>query len=350
MENCYHGIASQCCSICIRAGGEPPRLRQPGRRDLLAPPHAESDNLGCGSIVIYPRKKDHPHPSFGLLDTKTTEVHVVGSPALWALELILKKAPNLKTIQVNQKVRELIKPAHEKLCADQGVKIVTGHRRPESVWPEGENRSPFFQKQRQFLLNLKGEQKELFDELLELGFEAALMTARYFCLKEEKFVSQRNLAPMFGITRPERANSVCIHVGAVLHYLDPSFETNEVSEKSTRGLKMQVAAIRRALSDQVERSEFLAWLKAGDYPKGLSREKLVTYFRLLGAQKDGRLNGLEKSDPRLHRALILSFGLDGSGKRKSAREVADLMESVNSSERAYELMRIALRTLGIKWV
>lgn len=346
-EKCRHNMIKAYCDHC--SGNEPPRIKQQvvtarGRIGIY-------DNLGGDGVVIYPRRRrGELHKSFKLLNSATIKVHIVGILPVFVLPLILEKAPGLKTLQITPRAEHLLKKKQRKLCTNHGVKIVFGHCRPGHAWEDTEEHSPAYRSHKKFFASLTDEQRALFDELLELKFRLALMTARYLCLGGEEYLPQQKVAVLFGMPRPEAASNVCIHVNGVRHYLDPTFKTGGSAKGCAKTIKQQVAVINGYFKNGDERQEFIDALNFLPIPTGLAQEKYPIYWRLRQAEKDGRIRRLKAIDFRLYRVLVLSFGLNGYGKCFTAKKVKSRVRSVGSAEWATALKRKAVEAVGIKWV
>jgi hypothetical protein len=260
---------------------------------------------------------------------------------LWAIELILEKAPCLRKIQVIPSMYGHLRPeSHLKLCADRGVEVVTGHIRPDRAWIEGENRSPFYKGQRSFFQNLQGEQKALWEELLAMNFESARMTARYFCLDNEVFISKRAIAEEYGYSL-DGAMEAYRKINAVISYLDPTFEVAMDAKRFAPGIKMKVERLRKYLDSADRERLLLAELGLSSIPNGLPVSRFETYKELLKAGQEGKLQRLPENQVR---ALDLRFGLT-SNTYLTLALVGELMKLTR--ERVRQLEEQSLDLLGI---
>src|SRR5208282_1193977 len=107
---CKHGMDSRFCALC--SPPEPMKLRaSPGHRTRLSSPTLRevtptlAHALGAKEYnYVLVRTTDcnrtNPGPTFSELSSRTTKVHIAGLPFLWAVEEILRRAPNLKVFQV----------------------------------------------------------------------------------------------------------------------------------------------------------------------------------------------------------------------------------------------------------
>lgn len=203
--------------------------------------------------------------------------------------------------------------------------------------------------QRSFLLDLEGEQKALFEELLSFGFESADMTARYFCLRDEEYLPQRKLAVEYGY--PERMYAwVSARILSVLHYLDPSFEVGEGAMRSARALRERVSRLREKLQDDTDHLRLVETFFA-TYGMRLAPNfplyRLEILEEVLKAKANGQLERLRMRDKVDYQALALRFGLDQpeGGIYRTLNEVGQLLNVTR--ERARQREERALAWLGI---
>lgn len=358
MEICKHGIVKEWCALC-----NPPKPKRPRRQ----PKEQERTTVhGAGVIhqqelfqsewVIVQVWRKRNNFNLARLSERTKLVHIDGHPFVWLIKEILKRAPKLETIQVTPTMGQKISDSTRKMCAKRNVCFRTGYWRPEYAWEEGENRSPFYVAPRAFLMSLEGEQKELFDELLALGFASAEMTSRYFCLKGEEFISQRALGEEFGFSGMGAASKVSAWVNGVIHYLDPEFEVGQDSSRRARNLKQRVRRIRRLLARTTIEKERLAneqqrlamlakTIGVTELPEGLPLARLDIFEALVKAKNDGSLEELKKRRSKAHLVIVLRFGLE-DGKYKTLQEVAGLLGGL-TRERIRQLEEQGLAILNI---
>jgi hypothetical protein len=299
-----------------------------------------------GSAVIH-TAKGREKCGIKHLTEKTTFVHINGPLNLWAVEGILQQAPNLKTIQVIPSMFKKLHPdSHLRLCQERGVAVVTGHVRPELVWEEGRIVSPHYQAQKAFLTGVSGDQKKLFDELIALGFEAALMTSRYYCLNGEEFLSQRALCADFGYG--ENINHYfSAKINAVLCYLDEAFEASLASKRLAKALRANVIRLRPYLESAELRKQCAERLRIPQLASKFPLARLDTFEKLLEAFRSGRLAQFALESPDDHRALVLRFGLEelALGAYRTLEEVGNLTGVTR--ERVRQREERALKILGI---
>ncbi|WKZ28625.1 MAG: sigma factor-like helix-turn-helix DNA-binding protein [Patescibacteria group bacterium] len=304
--------------------------------------------LQAGIHVVRPKfgKEDQ---SFRTLDDKVTFVHVDGAPMLWAVELVLERAPNLQTFQVLPSMHRRLHPDSAlKLLAERGVAVQTGHVRPELAWEPGRIISKTYEPQRQFLLRLEGEQRTLFEELVAMRWDSALMTARYFCLDGEEYIPQRELCPMFGLA-PILEHAISAYINGILYYLDGGFPANKRSRQMAAMLKRRVEKLRPLLKSAEQRQALAKELGLAALPANLPLARLDVLKELVAARRDGRLRALaSSSQANFGRAIELRFGLDGSvpSTYRTLEEVGEEMGGI-TRERARQLEERALEILGI---
>lgn len=102
-----------------------------------------------------------------------------------------------------------------------------------------------------FLLNLPGEQKKLFDELIDLGFKVAKAMVRYFCLHHEELIGLDEIVSEFGY-RNEIAAARAMNT--VFTYLNAPFL--KASEKQKQGAKTLEKRVSRERMRKAIKEEF----------------------------------------------------------------------------------------------
>lgn len=310
--------------------------------------------LETGYVRICTQGGGRRHHSFNDLDVRTRVVHINGYPFLWAIELILERAPNVSRIEVIPSMLAKLQAMQSSralaLCRERAVELVAGHDRPDTAWEGKENRSPTYDKQRAFLVGLAGTQKARWEELLAMEFEAAQLTARYFCLRGEEYRSQRILGEDYGIAQ-SMDHMVSMRITAILYYLDPSFKISARSKQFAGMMERRAARLRPFLTDARLREKLATQLGIPALPSGLPLSRLEVYDALLQARQDGRLDRLAKDHENAHCALALRFGLDklDAPAYLTLEAVGQLMgEGGVTRERIRQLEERALELLGIQ--
>ena len=346
--SCKHGMVEAFCSLCTPTPKSTPR--KPSHRSIAtnygsrAVLPNDAPVLGYALIRIREGKQGY---SFTNLNENTKIVHIDGHLFVWALEKILSLAPNLKTIRVIPSAYNKLGSLHHELCRGRGVEFITGHHSPEMAWDEGEVRSPHYEQQTQFMRNLSGEQKQLFDELLLFGFQAAEIVSRYFCLKGEPYKPQRLLALEYGYA--ERLNSyISQSLGAVFFYLDPSFVVGAGAVIQAGAIRQRVERLRlgvKGTRSLVEiRSSLQAKLGVSKLPDNLWPARFALFEQVHLAREDGRVSKLKKKRPREYRVLSLRLGLEDN--RCQTLEVIGTQMGL-TRERVRQIENDALVYLGI---
>lgn len=341
MALCKHKMEEEWCAICQR-GTEEQTKRAPARR-LAASVHG-AEALPVPTLERYVLVKTvglhKDEDSVEGIGPKTEFVHIDGPLFVWVLKEIFKKAPNLKTIQVTPRQAYNLKDTHKKLCAGHGVVIRHGFHRPDLAWKEDENRSPHYQTQQRFLRTLADEQRALFEEAVKLGFKAAMITSRYFCLNGEKYIPLHKLAEEFGLD--EQAGAPSVYVNAVIAYLDPSFKTSKAARQAAEALTTHVQKARAiVMSEQAQRA-FCERLGIQQLPERLLASRLELFEKVLAAKRAGQIDAL---DSRLHGVLTDHFGLNAAQRCKTLQEIGTTLDVTR--ERVRQLMEQALSTLQI---
>lgn len=308
-ERCKHQMITVMCAICSprRAAKEPVKRK-------VATAHGEAGasaaSLQALGIVVLHTHGGRTHCMMDHLNESTVLVHISGSPFLWAFEEILRRAPNVKTIQVIPSAyAKLLPDSHLRLCAARGVNVALGHIRPELAWEEPRIVSPQYHLQRKFMLGLSGEQRQLFDELVQLGFESASIAARYFCLGGEEYMPQRLVAAEYGIPGG-RNSSVSEKVLGVLHYLDDTIEVGEGAKQVSRAMRQAVIRLRPYLASAERRMQLEKELGV-TLPSNFPLSRVEVFRRLLEDMRSGRLRKVLLAYPKDLLVLTKRFGLDG---------------------------------------
>jgi len=234
-----------------------------------------------------------------------------------------------------------------KMLKERGVEVRTGHIRPDCAWEPGRNISKTFDPQRLFLLQLAGEQKALFEELIAMGFEAAAMTTRYFCLNGEDFLPQRVFCEMFGYS-PRTNHNISAYINAVLYYLDPGFPANDRSKQMAANLKRKVEPLRLSIRSEEDRIRIAAELGLPRLPAKFPLARMDTLKQIIAARHAGQLDRLKADHENGWRAVTLRFGIaeDHASNYRTLDEVGTLMNGV-TRERARQLEERGLALLGI---
>lgn len=345
MERCKHGLVIGSCATCRPQS--PKRLPRPSEEATVHAAGALNGErmMNEGFAVVRPSKgRDKCGAQY--LDDKTTFVHIDGQPNLWAIEQILARAPNLKTIQViPSMLRKLTPASHLRLCKERGVEVVGGH--VGNPWGETRIVSPHFEKQRRFLAELAGEQKTLFEELLALGFEEVQIASSYFCLNGEEYKPQRVLAEEYGYN-PSYTHYFSAKINAVLCYLDPNFSAADNAERIAKTMRERVVRLRPYLESEEQRRKLAEKLGIPKLATKFPLARLDVFEAILKAGKDGRLEKLRLEAQNDYQVIKLRFGLDDStfGTYRTLDEVGKLMGDL-SRERIRQLEERALAKLDI---
>lgn len=356
---CKHQMPRKWCATCNRPikammPRRAPVMRSPeetSRRSLAAAAPTPVRYGASGSYVVVRTSKSNARedPSFDALDEKTLFVHIDGHPFVWAIAKILERAPNLQVLEVIPPMLCKIGKQHRALCEARCVEVRTGHFRPELAW-DGECRTPWYVEHRAFLLEKSSEeQKAKFAELRTLGFEDAEVTARYFCLDGQQYVSQQKVAEEFGIW----GNSlVSRKILSVLAYLNPQLQVGQDAVRFALGYAERVKKIRATIAETRWKEDLVAELGIKDLPAGLPMSRLHVFKQLVLLRKRGALevqnqNRDETQNQNRLRAVTLRFGLDEEpGRYRLLHEVGEIMGI--GRERVRQLESDALEDLGLE--
>jgi hypothetical protein len=267
-------------------------------------------------------------------------VHLSGMPKLWAVEEILRRAPNLKTLQVLPKMRRHLPEhsPHVQLLNVRGVKLVEGYDRPELAWGEGEVRDLRYPLLRQKLL--KPELRTYLDELCDLGFEMAIYTRRYFCLNDEQYMPYRELSAERGL-HVRQDHGISAYVNGVIHVLDPTYEVNQRSLQFARTFVRRIEKARRLRGSAEAMGVLLKELGIIAWPHGLPLARLEAYEKVLVAWRSNQLAALSE---RERAVLVNRFGLGDCPVGTFAEIGAKV---ALSRERVRQIEGEALEKLGV---
>lgn len=356
MATCKHGIEEGWCALCEDFS------RAKAKKEIKYPAKEKQDNQevewvvreefpkkpeAVGYLLVRTYQRKNPNRcGLNELDWQTTIVHIDGFPFLWAIEEILKRAHNLKTVEVIPGMMRCIGPRHRELCNEKGIAIKAGYYRPDLVWKEGEIRSLEYKGNYSFFHGLEGKQKEKFEELLSLGFTSAQITTRYYCLSGEDLISQYELGRKFGYGGTI-ANNISRIVNSIRYYLDPEFNTGEASKVMANALKGRVSRLRKLQQSEELRHQYAQQIGVDSLPERLSLAQLDAYTCLVKAKREGRLDGFKNQYPKIYQVLIFFFGLQDSaqGVCLTLNEIGEKFGFTR--ERARQLKDQGLKILGI---
>lgn len=313
---CKHGLEQAWCTEC---NPKKSSIRQPQTRITAsirgsqAPIlHNLKESIVRTSVPISQRDE-----MFANLTPDTTFVHVDGFPFLWAVKRIIKQAPHVKIIQVIPRNLRRLGPSATKLCQHHKVEVVTGHWNPKLAWKDGDLRSPSYKGQRDFLLTLDGEQKDLFAELLEFNILPALMASRYFCLQDEAYIPYGQLLLEFGFVEDVSDSYISSLVNSVFCYLDQEFSASAQARQRVQVTQDRVLRIRKqiALAEQdIARRDEIRKISDRPIPDGLPLRYYDKYQVLVVALLEGKLEELKKHNfpgqRKAYKLICLRYGID----------------------------------------
>lgn len=344
--NCIHGIEESWCSFCKSRKEQALEKREPkprGTTTIYGQGVVQNSEIMSSGYALVSIKGKKSRCNFSQINRSTTFVHIDGWPFLWAIKHILELAPNLKKIRVIPRAEKKIHESHRQVCAERGIRIVTGHHRPQSIWRENHIISRHYKSQRRFFLNLKGEQQALFEELLRLGFEQAQIASRYFCLHEEEFIHQSSIAEEFGYGKEER--HISIRINAVICYLDSSFEGGDRPKQMALAIQRKVLRIRNLISEEAGLLKIAAKLGFERLSESLPLSRIPMLETLIEAKNDGRLAKLQLENPRAYLVISKRYGLEDNVFR-ILKDITEFL-GVTTVERVRQIEAEALGLLGI---
>lgn len=351
-EKCKHGILKSWCALC---NPKPSKIRSPHHRashtvhgqaslsrpKLYAYKQAIVKTAGPGSIKGRPIEFSH----------NIELVHINGHPFLWAINQIIQQAPKVKVIRVIPSKLRSISKSTQALCRKNGIDITVGHWAPHLAWADRRNISIYYQGHRDFLLNLDGEQKKMFDELIMFNFRSAQMAARYFCLANEEFIYQRQVGDLFGLPTSVSLSDMSIRIYSVLHYIDPTFDVTADARVKALSIQNKITKLRKAVESAHKNQEKLAAIMASTQrpiPAGIPAAYIDIYEEIAIAYGSKEMEFLRDSPKKryrmIYKALLCRYGLI-SNRFTTLRQAGALLDL--SCERIRQLEEEGLGLLSI---
>lgn len=344
--HCKHGVNPSWCALCAPKKENLAKLRKPQPR-VGSTIHGSGAPLttrilDAGYLVVDAkdirriRKEDWTDERVGF-------VHISGHPYLWLVEWLLARFPTMHTIQITPKHERDFGPKHRLACNPRRIRIVTGFDMPANARDTG-FASPHYNAQRAFLLALQGEQKELLNELLRLGFLWAELTARYFCLKGEPFKNQLQVAEQMDY-HVKQQHRISASINAVLHYLDPTFSVGGHAKRKAEAMRRRVERLRGILTVSSSREEIARRLGLEHLPEGMPLSRLNQFEGVMEATRSTTFQAFRNRHPQTYRILALRYGLEDHHYR-TLKEIAQLMGVHYDTVRYHE--EKAFHILGIE--
>lgn len=349
MDNarCKHGVNPSWCALCAPKKKDPTKLKRPQRSTGFTVhglgSHETSRKYQEGYVVVSPRGLRSRKDLNGC-DHRIGFVHIDGFPNLWLVRWLLEHLPKLHTIQVTPKNERNLGREHRRLCEERNVRLVTGHHNPNMAWEEGRNASPHYRGQREFLVKLESEQKALFDELVQMGFHAAILTARYFCLRDEEFKPQREVAQEVDFPTLLQG-PISAYINSVFCYLDPTFKAAKRAVAIAGAMRQRVVRLRAILAEAASREEMAKRLGLNHLPEGMPLSRLDVLEAVVKASKDRDFGYFAYRCPREHEVVALRYGLS-DGKYRTLEEIGQRLGVTR--ERIRQLEEKAFAELGIE--
>lgn len=307
-EECKHGLGFtvRSCGLC-RA--EIARLSIPSSEKRhtnkkKSPEKLVTPRVGSRGFTMV--KAQRGDSSLLDIDERTTSVHIIGHPYVWLLQEIFRRGPNVVQIQAIPTFEDRVTEHHRSLCSYHGIALMFGHGEPERAWAgSGVRRSDRYHKDRRYLLCLSSDQQVLLDELLEYGFEEALMLQAYYSLADSAVIVLSDLSDTYGFS----GSYISRKIGSVLHYLDSSFRKGKEARAEAERLGRRVVRIRRILSETEAVRVLLRKMGLSILPAGMPASQLDMLENIANAYQSGCLELLRRTHPHLHETLCLRFGL-----------------------------------------
>ena len=116
MRRCHHNVDQSTCGFCI---DERNRRNGTGKRHgSRTGGHTPRPNDGARVFA------SRNHPSFDTLSAATTKVVVVGKPVGWVIDLVLARAPQVRTIRIEGRSTEAIATKQLQEALARGVRFI----------------------------------------------------------------------------------------------------------------------------------------------------------------------------------------------------------------------------------
>jgi len=163
------------------------------------------------------------------------------------------------------------------------------------------------------------------------------MTARYFCLAGEEYISQRELAQEYGY----RLGPLNHHLTSIRCYLDEEYNAGMDATNKTGALRRRMLKLHQLCSSQEVFEQPLRELGIDELPAKLPLARLETYAAVLKAYRDGKLGALKDA---VRQTLLMRFGLE-NGTCATLQEVGNRLGYTRERARQREEQGLAL--LGI---
>ncbi len=185
----------------------------------------------------------------------------------------------------------------------------------------------------------------MYDALLTYDIDIAIVGARYYCLNNEPYLSQRQLCGMFNL--PERSHQVISDKkNALLVYLeynDPTFHVQDEVIARAREARRRLARLRvKEVANETERSfQELCRKRYGaklsdSFPLG----RLPVLKKLLEVRGTKTCMEYRKRHPNEWETVMLRFGLDkiryGTCQYRNLDDVAKLQGTCKECARQRE--------------
>ncbi len=290
--------------------------------------------VGINFVIVY------PYPaSYEKLGPHQEIVHVQGQLFDWLLRKILGRATDLKTILVPTVEYTNLTNEQKELCASRGVRLVSGYTNPDLLVTEVRRTEA----ERHFFDGLDSEQKNRFQDLLKLGFEAAHMVVRYFFHPNQDYVLQKDVANEYGVT----PTCLMTRVRAVMGYLEPVLEIDEEAKRLVAAMRAGVAYFAHYLASPGTRQVFAKKLGLKTLPSDLPLARLGVYEELLRVWQEEKWKDLALCHSSALSVLIVRFGFDsGFPCYRTLEEVKSVLGASSLGE-VRQLEESALEFLGI---
>lgn len=338
MEMCIHGMPKAYCEYCNGSTLQHKPASMPRRSNIEGRVEVGRNSYPYGKIVII-HSAAKGKVNYAELTPKTTKIHIHGYPFRHMLETIVGLCPNLKVIQMPSTMLKRMSGESVKFCEQHHIVLEPGFVHPETAerWKNNPTQSEDYLAHLQFMHNLTAFQRELFNELIQLGFEEAEMTARYFCLGGEELCSLVDLAKIFGY-RSTRCPDISAKIRTILHFLGCDIHLNQESRRRLRVIEKKTLKLREMRNSEKWLEEFCVRTGIEHIPNRfpLSRlDELEVALKSLPSEPEQKRN---------HRILTYRLGL-ADGQYHTLEEVGKQFGLTRSRVRQIEIR--VLTDLGV---
>ncbi len=151
------------------------------------------------------------HRSFEELGPHINEIHLVGQLTGWVFDILEKRAPNLKLIELGPSLLASLPFRMREKCRAKGIVLKANCLPPLITRRPPEPRDPHFASKRRILRSLRGIGRRRLQFLLKNKYKPAQDLLAYYGVRARKNSAASSEAPPQFLTVHMRAVFACIH-------------------------------------------------------------------------------------------------------------------------------------------